>query len=378
MPRYRNVALLLIFALIVAAGLAEAKPPADKPGGGPPEGGKKEEPVDHTARQERPIQLGVSGGSVTDLANGYCCSGTLGALVQDSLGTQHVLSNTHVFAGDSVAGGNGVVAEAGDPINQPGYVDVQCQNILDDYVAGLSDWVELAPGGTSLVDAAVAEAVPGAVDAEGRILEIGAISSDTVPAALNMAVKKSGRTSGLTKGKVSALNATVSVQYSNECAGGSFVTTFTGQILVSPGNKFLKPGDSGSLMVEDEKVNPRAVGLLYAGSSRVAVANPIDDVLTALGVSMVGVPASASGTSGDASAPKGLAKASEAKAKNAQRLMQVPGAVGHAVGLSSRGKPGVVVKVLVKEITPQAQSNTPAELDGVPVELMEVGEIVAY
>src|SRR4030095_16395735 len=35
----------------------------------------------HTARQPRPIQLGVSGGNALDVANGFCCSGTLGALV---------------------------------------------------------------------------------------------------------------------------------------------------------------------------------------------------------------------------------------------------------------------------------------------------------
>ncbi len=28
----------------------------------------------HTARQARPIQLGVSGGNALDVANGFCCS----------------------------------------------------------------------------------------------------------------------------------------------------------------------------------------------------------------------------------------------------------------------------------------------------------------
>jgi hypothetical protein len=38
--------------------------------------------VSHTAKQNGPIQLGTSGGWRTDLANGYCCGGTLGSLVQ--------------------------------------------------------------------------------------------------------------------------------------------------------------------------------------------------------------------------------------------------------------------------------------------------------
>ena len=50
-------------------------------------------------------------------------------------------------------------------------------------------------------------------------------------AFLNQAVKKSGRTTGLTHSKITGLNATVSVTYDNECAGGAaFTKTFTGQI----------------------------------------------------------------------------------------------------------------------------------------------------
>ncbi len=43
-------------------------------------------------------------------------------------------------------------------------------------------------------------------------------------------------------------------------------------------------------MVQDVTTKPRAVGLLYAGSSTVAVANPINEVLAFFGVgaSMVG------------------------------------------------------------------------------------------
>ena len=43
-------------------------------------------------------------------------------------------------------------------------------------------------------------------------------------------------------------------------------------------------------MVEDVTTNPRAVGLLFAGSSSTAIANPIDQVLSFLGATMVGTP----------------------------------------------------------------------------------------
>ena len=237
--------------------------------------------VSHTAKQTPPIQLGTSGGWRYDLANGYCCSGTLGSLIHIG-NTQYVLSNYHVYWGDIVAGGNNRVATAGDPVVQPGLVDVSCNAGSAQNVATLSGSGSL-PGAN--VDAGYAQVISGMVQTTGSILEIGTISATTTSAFIGQAVKKSGRTTGLSRSKISGLNATISVQYENECAGGtSFTKTFTGQILVSnKGSKFLNSGDSGSLMVQDVTTNPRAVGLLYAGSSSIAVANPINDVLNWIG-----------------------------------------------------------------------------------------------
>jgi hypothetical protein len=240
----------------------------------------------HTAKQTPPIQLGTSGGWSKDLANGYCCGGTLGALV--SIGGQaHILSNYHVFEADIVSGGNNTVATTGDPVIQPGLIDINCTAANGQTVATLVKKSSL-PG--SNVDCSVAAVVAGQVRTDGAILEIGPISASTVSAALNQAVKKSGRTTGLTRSTISGLNATISVAYDNECAGGAaFTKTFTGQIVIAnKGSRFLDSGDSGSLMVEDVTTNPRAVGLLFAGSSSTAIANPIGQVLSFLGATMVG------------------------------------------------------------------------------------------
>jgi hypothetical protein len=178
----------------------------------------------------------------------------------------------------------------------------------------------------------------------------------------------------VTTGKVAGLNATISVQYSDECAGSSYVSTFTGQILVTPG-KFLKGGDSGSLMVENVGTNPRPVGLLYAGSSQIAIANPIQSVLDEFGVTMVGVgTAGAASTEGESTLPPGLAKASSVKEKNSLRLLGLKGAVGHAVGLSG-AKP--VILLLVEKATPVVVEQAPKEIEGVAVEVMEVGVVTA-
>jgi hypothetical protein len=241
-----------------------------------------------TAKQDPPIQLGTSGGWRYDLANGYCCGGTLGSLVSIG-GQQHILSNYHVLEADIVLGGNNRVAQTGDPVIQPGLIDVNCTAANAQDVATL---VKRSSLPSSNVDCAVARVIPGMVNSNGAILEIGTISSTTVGASINQAVKKSGRTTGLTRSSVSGLNATISVAYDNECAGGAaFTKTFTGQIVITNrGSKFLNSGDSGSLMVEDVTTNPHAVGLLYAGSSTSAIANPINQVLSFLGATMVGAP----------------------------------------------------------------------------------------
>ena len=234
----------------------------------------------HTAKQSPPIQLGTSGGWSYDLANGYCCGGTLGSLVQAN-GVQYIMSNYHVFESDIVPGGNGIIAQDGDPIIQPGLIDVNCNKAGAQVVATLHK-VNSLP--SSNVDVSVAQVVSGMVSPSGAILEIGTISKNIVNASLNMKVKKSGRTTGLSSSTISGLNATVSVSYENECAGGTaFTKTYTGQIVVANrGQKFLNSGDSGSLMVENVATNPRAVGLLYAGSSTSAIANPIGEVLNFL------------------------------------------------------------------------------------------------
>ncbi|MCI0513534.1 S1 family peptidase [candidate division KSB1 bacterium] len=242
--------------------------------------------VSHTAKQTPPIQLGTSGGWRYDLANGYCCGGTLGSLIKIG-STQYILSNYHVFMADIIAGGNNRVAAAGDPVIQPGLIDVNCTAANAQDVATLvGNWS--LPG--SNVDAAIAQVIPGMVRTDGAILEIGTLSASTVAASIGQAVKKSGRTTGLTRSTVSGLNGTVNITYENECAGGTaFTKTFTGQIIIANRRSaFLNSGDSGSLMVEDVTTNPRAIGLLFAGGTSTAIANPIGQVLSYFGATMVG------------------------------------------------------------------------------------------
>lgn len=104
-----------------------------------------------------------------------------------------------------------------------------------------------------------------------EIAMIGRISG-VRPATLGMQVRKHGRTTGLTQGMVTLLNATVDVSYNT--SRGERVARFTNQIIATG---MSQPGDSGSLIVDATSQN--AVGLLFAGSGSATIFTPIDRIL---------------------------------------------------------------------------------------------------
>lgn len=268
------------------------------------EAGVASNPAAHQGNLGAQIPLGASGGNNADFdVNGNsvadCCSGTLGALVEDDAGRQYALSNNHVLARSDRA-------SMGDPIVAPGLIDNNCTPYGDGPgtapVAWLSEWLPLSAAGTN-ADAAIAEVGSRTVDASGRILELGARQANGELAAaapgvsstggkgetawLGMLVAKSGRTTGLTCAAVSAVDLDVSVDYFKDCAETRpyLEKTFTHQVAIS-GKRFSDAGDSGALAVDAANAEP--VGLLFAGGVDAAgvshaVANPAGDVLAELG-----------------------------------------------------------------------------------------------
>jgi hypothetical protein len=329
--------------------------------------------LDTQAAQTRPIALGTSGGNINDFLRGgsFCASGTLGSLVTDGV-NQYILSNNHVLARENAA-------SIGDDIDQPGLIDVGCQQIASDVVADLSNFVTLSfkKGTTNSVDAAIAQTRAGTVQTDGSILGIGTVSNLTATAVVGCEVQKVGRTTGLTTGAVYATDTTVSVKYNSGTA------KFTNQILVTPGT-FSAGGDSGSLVVRSGS-NPRPVGLLFAGSSSYTIANPIDAVTSALGVSMVG---SGDGSDGDCASaptptstpsatptatatPKPHGKPHDAKAHVEDALLSLPDVVG--VGVGANG----TVEVFLANDNAQTRRQIPSQVEGVPVHVQVSGAFEA-
>ena len=260
-------------------------------------------PASHQEAFTGPIVLGSTGGNNNDFDENRntivdCCSGTLGSLIQDESGRQYLLSNNHVLARSDHAA-------VGDSIVQPGLIDNNCTPNGDGPgtvpVAALTTWLPLRSRQTN-ADVAIAQIGSHTVDPAGSIMELGSRQPDGSLAAappgisstggkgenatLELRVAKSGRTTGLTCGRVTALDLDVSVDYFRDCAETKPYLTkrFTSQIAVS-GDRFSDAGDSGALVVDTGNAEP--VGLFFAGGIDVAgvshgIASPASDVLNEL------------------------------------------------------------------------------------------------
>jgi len=245
----------------------------------------------------RPAVGGISTGHFQVTA------GTLGCLVYDlASGEPLILSNNHVLA-------NSNACSIHDPILQQGRIDGGI--VGEDTLATLARFIPIrfqAEAGSiklpeflirlglliagwfkneklkqffenllpriNHMDAAVAKPLdPQMVVPE--VLGIG-IPSGTAAASLDMLVRKSGRTTGVTEGTIEVLNATVNISY-----GDNQSARFEDQIITST---MCMGGDSGSVLFSAG--TSQVIGLLFGGSSLVTIYSPIEPILSALKVSL--------------------------------------------------------------------------------------------
>ncbi len=219
--------------------------------------------ADPTSRFDRPVPIGVSTGHPNITA------GTIGVRVKDANGNVYALSNNHVYADENNASIN-------DNVLQPGPFDGGVNPA--DAIGTLQAFEPLKfDGSDNSIDAAIALSSTSLLGSATPDDGYGQPSSTTVDPSLRLKVKKYGRTTELTNGRITAINATVNVGYDSGTA------KFVNQIIIEPGN-FSAGGDSGSLIVTKGGNNP--VGLLFAGSFFVTIANPIDPVLARFGVTV--------------------------------------------------------------------------------------------
>ena len=209
----------------------------------------------------RPIRPGYSVG------HGNITAGTIGGIFTDKSGIPVILSNNHVLANENNS-------KTGDLIFQPGPTDsTQSRRNVGwkepvanlPYIATLRRFNQLKKSG-NLHDSAIAAIHPSLIKAN--------LVNDTYPqintrltgfgdATVGMQVQKCGRTTGYTTGQVLGLNASFTIAYDFGEARFDKCVVLTA---MSQG------GDSGSII---QDMGGRAVALLFAGSPKVTIANPI-------------------------------------------------------------------------------------------------------
>jgi len=244
-------------------------------GGGGEDPGTKGKKTNTTVRFERPVPIGVSISGEPS-----CIAGSIAARLTDGSGNFFALSNNHVIAEENEGMENETI------LLQPGLFDTNCDLDLENNVIGiLSAFQKIIFGGviSNDMDAAIASTTTDLLDNATPADGYGVPSSITVDAEIGQDVQKYGRTTNLTKGTVTGLNASIMVIYN---AGTAL---FIKQIVVESKKPFIKLGDSGALVVTTAGANP--IGLIFAGDERgkMAFANRIDPILSKFGLMIDGM-----------------------------------------------------------------------------------------
>jgi hypothetical protein len=160
----------------------------------------------------------------------------------------------------------------GDAVLQPGPADRG--NNPGDLVARLFRFVPLSLSGSfnsgdNEVDCALAKMEP-SVNLSREVHEIG-VPAELKNPTVGQAVRKSGRTTGLTHGTVLSDNSTAIINY------GTRKARFVNQIETT---KICAGGDSGALLFDNASL--AAVGLVFASNANTSYANKILRVIEEL------------------------------------------------------------------------------------------------
>lgn len=221
----------------------------------------------------RPLLVGCS------VAHCKVTAGTLGGFVERRKGKgTFILSNNHVLANENAA-------KAGDAILQPGSYDGGKKP--RDTIGKLAAFVRLRQRNS--VDSAIATIAPSIEFDVGRLPGLGSLQGVSgSPIEEGLGVAKAGRTTGLTRGRVTAFEVDdVVVSYDL----GDI--RFDDQIEIegADSRSFSDGGDSGSLIVDDDRL---AIAQLFAGTDTggrngkgLTYASPIQAVLDSLRVNLL-------------------------------------------------------------------------------------------
>lgn len=236
-------------------------------------------------KKRRPICGGIS----AIQSQGTAC--TLAAIVYKN-GKKYALQNAHC----ALPHWEGI--KKGEPILQPSPND---GGDRDDRIGEAAEVCELVFGGhKNRFDSALVLLDD---DVETRDLYqfgIGAHSAKIGIAKIGEELVKSGRTTGVQRAKVIAVNVTAQVTYDDR---GDLVGYFENQIFTENKDSYFCDGGDSSSLVLNAAGNP--VAQLFAGSDKIAIMSPIQPILAHFGIAFTKEESENAGTGYIALAKKG-------------------------------------------------------------------------
>ncbi len=212
-------------------------------------------------------------------------AGTLGALIRLADGKLYGLTNNHVT-------GDCNHTEVGMHIMCPAGIDAEVNRKPPTAIGIHTRLTELKSGdpaqiGKQQLDAAIFEITDESLVTSWQgNMDYDTPTSVAAPSA-QMKVKKVGRTSGTTFGKINAeITSPIAIPYKS--SRNSSVSHYTGlwSVSTTSGEPFAEPGDSGALVVTED--GTAAVGLILGGHGAMTLFMPIEKVLAHFGGVLVG------------------------------------------------------------------------------------------
>ena len=223
-------------------------------------------------RRRRPIEAGLS---IAPSNESFV--GTLGCFVRRiTSGTEQVfaLSNNHVMADTNRLPIGTTIVQPGPEVGPTDPNDV---------FAALSAFIPIQFPSSRLepvqnrFDAAIALVADLSLIRRGRMFQINNYTPRLATPVPGMRVTKSGRTTGVTTGIVTAVNVDrVQVNYGTRTSPRIATFNDTIEIVSDNDRPFSAPGDSGSVILNRD--NGRPVALLFAGDGRTTTACDIGGV----------------------------------------------------------------------------------------------------
>ena len=239
------------FASLVAQA-EPAEPPPHEP--------EREELGNPRDKEFQPMIGGIS--CNPDFFYFFDWSGTLGLTIADSTGSPVILSNRHVICGKE--------PKKGDGVSQPSYeIFSHLAASLDGWKLGNVEYNGLQYG----IDAAIASPTNDRTASIGEVYSLPKVTGSATP-ALSMNVQKSGLTTDVTTGTVTAIEMDVATDDN---------VILKRQVIVRandyPKGLFANTGDSGSVIIDFD--TNKVIALLWGGNDKTkeTIGSPIGAVL---------------------------------------------------------------------------------------------------